>query len=85
MLGVNASKETIEYAINVFDTLTGVLGLVYNRKADDSDAEIDALIEERTKARAEKNWALADKIRDELKAKGIVLEDTPMGVKWHRE
>ncbi len=85
VLGVNASKETIEYAINVFDTLTGVLGLVYNRKADDSDAEIDALIEERTKARAEKNWALADKIRDELKAKGIVLEDTPKGVKWHRE
>ena len=85
VLGVNASKETIEYAISVFDTLTGVLGLVYNRKADDSDAEIDALIEERTKARAEKNWALADKIRDELKAKGIVLEDTPKGVKWHRE
>ncbi len=85
VLGCTASKETIEYAVNVFDTLTGVLGLVYNRKAVDSDAEIDALIEERTKARAEKNWALADKIRDELKEKGIVLEDTPKGVKWHRE
>ena len=85
VLGGNASKETVEYAAKVFDTLTDVLGLVYNRKTDDADAEIDALIEERTKARAEKNWALADKIRDELKARGIVLEDTPKGVKWHRE
>ncbi len=85
VLGCGASKATIEYAEGVFDTLTGVLGLVYNRKTDDADAEIDALIEERTKARAEKNWALADKIRDELKERGIVLEDTPMGVKWHRE
>ena len=85
VLGCGASKATIEYAAGVFDTLTGVLGLVYNRKTDDADAEIDALIEERTKARAEKNWALADKIRDELKERGIVLEDTPMGVKWHRE
>ena len=85
VLGCGASKATIEYAAGVFDTLTGVLGLVYNRKTDDADAGIDALIEERTKARAEKNWALADKIRDELKERGIVLEDTPMGVIWHRE
>jgi cysteinyl-tRNA synthetase len=84
-LGKGASKGTVEYAIKIFDMLTGVLGLVYNRKAEDSDAEIDALIEARTAARKEKNWAEADRIRDELKAKGIVLEDTPMGVKWHRE
>ena len=50
----------------------------------DRNAEIDALIEARTKARAEKNWAEADRIRDELSAKGIVLEDTPQGVKWKR-
>ena len=43
------------------------------------------MIEARTKARKEKNWAEADRIRDELKAMGIVLEDTAQGVKWHRE
>ncbi len=82
--GKGVSIETAEYAAKIFDTLTGVLGLVYNRKAEDSDAEIDALIEKRTAARKEKNWAEADRIRDELKAKGIILEDTPMGIKWHR-
>lgn len=82
--GKGVSLETAEYAAKIFDTLTDVLGLVYNRKAEDSDAEIDALIEKRTAARKEKNWAEADRIRDELKAKGIILEDTPMGIKWHR-
>lgn len=79
------SKTLIEYAINLFDELTDVLGLVYNRNNDSLDSEIEKLIELRTKARAEKNWAESDRIRDELKEKGIVLEDTPQGVKWHRE
>ena len=50
-----------------------------------SDEEIEALIAERTQARKDKNWALADKIRDDLKARGIVLEDTPDGVKYKIE
>lgn len=83
--GKGVSKETVNYAIKIFDMLTDVLGLVYNRKSDDSDAEIDAMIEARTQARKDKNWAEADRIRDELKAMGIVLEDTANGVKWHRE
>ncbi len=84
VIGKNTSSETVEYAIKIFDTLTGVLGLVYERKSEDSDEEIDALIEARTQARKDKNWAEADRIRDELKAKGIIIEDTPLGVKWHR-
>ena len=80
------SKALVEYAITVFDELTGVLGLLYNRKTDVSlDDEIEALIAARNEARKNKNWAEADRIRDELKAQGIVLEDTPQGVKWHRE
>lgn len=79
------SKELVEYATKLFDELTGVLGLVYNRKTDSLDDEIEKLIEARNEARKAKNWAEADRIRDELKAQGIVLEDTAQGVKWHRE
>lgn len=83
VIGENASKELAQFAAELFDELTGVLGLVYNRKKDDLDGEIEALILARQNARKEKNWAEADKIRDELKAQGIILEDTPQGVKWH--
>ena len=79
------SKALVEYAIKIFDELMNVLGLLYNRNAASSlDDEIEAMIEARNEARKSKNWAEADRIRDELKAQGIVLEDTPQGVKWHR-
>lgn len=85
VVGKGVTKATAEYAAKIFDELTGVLGLVYNRKTETLDEDIDAMIEARTKARKEKNWAEADRIRDELKGMGIVLEDTAQGVKWHRE
>ena len=85
VIGKGESKATVEYAAKIFDELTDVLGLVYNRKTEALDEEIDAMIEARTQARKDKNWAEADRIRDELKAMGIVLEDTAQGVKWHRE
>ena len=79
------SRALVEYAIKVFDELMNALGLLYNRNAEKSlDDEIEALIQARNDARKAKNWAEADRIRDELKAQGIVLEDTPQGVKWHR-
>ncbi len=79
------SKALVEYAIKVFDELMEVLGLLYNRNAEKNlDDEIETLIQARNDARKAKNWAEADRIRDELKAQGIVLEDTPQGVKWHR-
>ncbi len=53
--------------------------------ASEEDAEIDALVAARTQARKDKNWAEADRIRDELNARGIVLTDTPDGVKWSRK
>lgn len=80
------SKAEAQCAIKLFDELTDVLGLLYNRKKkDDLDAGIEALIEKRQEARRSKDFKTADAIRDELKAKGIVLEDTPQGIKWHRE
>ncbi len=85
VVGKTPSKALVEGAISVFDELAGVLGLVYNRKTETLDSNIEALIEARTNARKEKNWAEADRIRDQLKEMGIVLEDTAQGVKWHRE
>lgn len=85
VVGKTPSKALVEGAISVFDELTGVLGLVYNRKTETLDSDIEALIEARTNARKERNWAEADRIRDQLKEMGIVLEDTAQGVKWHRE
>lgn len=78
-------KGNCEASAKLFDELCGVLGLVYDRKKEDLDSEVEALIAQRTEARKSKNWAEADRIRDELKAMGIVLEDTAQGVKWHRE
>ena len=80
-----ANKADCEAAAKMFDELCGVLGLVYNRKKESLDDEVEALIAQRTQARKDKNWAEADRIRDELKAMGIVLEDTAQGVKWHKE
>lgn len=81
------AKAAVKAAMKVFGELTGVLGLVYDEKSEEEDdgaAEIEALIAERTEARKSKNWARADEIRNQLTEMGIVLEDTPQGVKWHK-
>lgn len=80
----NAGKETLKACADIFDELTSVLGLVYNRKTDDLDSEIEDLIAKRTEARKNKDFKTADEIRDKLKNMGIILEDTPQGVKWTR-
>ena len=84
MLSQNPAKETVKAALDLFNELTEVLGLVYVRDEELLDDEIEALIEKRTEARKNKDFALADKIRDELKEKGIILEDSAAGVKWRR-
>lgn len=79
-----ASKAFLEELKKRILTLTDICGLVVENKDDGLDAEIEALIEERTKAKKEKNFARADEIRDELLAKGIELKDTREGVQWKR-
>ena len=73
-------KEDAKPALSLLDELTAVLGLLRKSSENDVDADLQALIDARAKARAEKNWAEADRIRDELAAKGITLKDTPQGV-----
>ena len=83
-IAAGAGKKALEAFAEVFDELTGVLGLVYNRRTETLDSEIEALIEKRTEARKNKDFKTADEIRDKLKEMGIILEDTPQGVKWTR-
>lgn len=84
--GINGSnsitKSAAEFALNTFNELTNVLGILYNDIEDKLSAKVEELIEKRTQARANKDWVTADKIRDELKTLNVVLEDTPNGVKW---
>ena len=78
------SIEDIDTCINILKELGRVLGILQNTETESIDNEIEELIAKRQEARKNKNFALADEIRDKLKAMNIVLKDTPMGVKWSR-
>ncbi len=72
------SKELCDLALSLYMELAGVLGLLYTEK-DKVEDEVQQLIDARTEARKNRNWAEADRIRDELKARGITIKDTPQG------
>ncbi|ACQ52341.1 cysteine--tRNA ligase [Clostridium botulinum] len=79
---IESSKELVKYALDLIRELGSPLGILQKSTKASLEEEIERLIQERQKARKEKDWALADKIRDDLKERGIVLEDTPQGVRW---
>lgn len=76
------SKKTLETAANVFDELCDVLGLKLISENKNLDSEIEELIEKRVQARKTRDFKTADAIRDKLRDMGIILEDTPSGIKW---
>ena len=78
-------RADLEAAESLFAEMNGILRIVLPDEPELLDAEIEALIEERTQARKAKNWARADEIRSLLDAQGIVLEDTPQGMRWRRK
>ena len=83
-IGINSSKELCEKALELIRELGLPLGILQKTTKADLEAEVEALIAERQQARKDRNFALADKIRDELKARGIELLDTPQGVRWKK-
>lgn len=80
----NSTKEFANKVLAEFNELTSVLNVVNKKQEDMLDEEVEKLIEARTNAKKNKDFKLADQIRDELLEKGIVLEDTRQGVKWRR-
>ncbi|WP_261854616.1 cysteine--tRNA ligase [Clostridium folliculivorans] len=83
-ISINSSKEVIVEALKLIRELGGPLGILQKSTKVSLEDEIEQLVEQRQQARKDRDWALADKIRDELKDRGIVLEDTPQGVRWKK-
>ena len=84
-ISIESSKELISEALNLYRSLGKPLGLIQKSTKISLEDEVEELIQKRQEARKNKDFALADKIRDDLKNRGIILEDTPQGVRWHLE
>jgi cysteinyl-tRNA synthetase len=84
-VGEAPTKEGAAALLKLVLEFTDVLGLLYGKEEENLDDKVEALIAQRQQARKDKNWAEADRIRDELKAMGITLMDTKQGVQWKKE
>lgn len=83
-LAASASAASLTAASDAFDEITGVLGLLYNRKKDDTPAEIMELVQKRAEAKKARDWPAADAIRAQLSGMGWAVEDTPQGPRVSR-
>jgi cysteinyl-tRNA synthetase len=83
-VNINSSIELCEKAEDLIRELGKPLGILQNQMKKDLETEIQELIDKRQEARKNRDFALADKIRDDLKSRNIVLEDTPQGVRWKK-
>ena len=71
-------------SLNLLEAAAKLRAKQAEEEAANADPEIDALVAARTAAKKERNFAKADRIRDELKARGIEIIDTPQGTKWRK-
>jgi cysteinyl-tRNA synthetase len=83
-VGETSTAAYVSRFLAEVEKLCQVLGIITEKKEELLDSEVEALIEKRKQARKDKNFALADQIRQELADQGILLEDTREGVKWKR-
>lgn len=89
VINVYLNRETVQAATliqlkTLYATLLRVFGIEFEDESL-ADEEIQGLIDERLQARANKDFARSDEIRDQLKARGIILEDTPQGTRWRKD
>lgn len=78
------SKAVVEAMLGMLKELLSVFGIILEEETQLLDDHIEALLLERTEARAAKNFARSDEIRDLLKNEGIIIDDTPQGARWRR-
>lgn len=83
-INISSSSELCEKAEALMRELANPLGILQNHMEKDLESKIQELIDKRQQARKDRDFALADKIRDDLKSRNIVLEDTPQGVRWKK-
>jgi len=81
-LAKNPKKKTLLLFYKTLKELDTILKVLSFEKAKPLEKEIQNLVNQREQARKNKNWAAADTIRDELRKKGVILEDTPEGIRW---
>jgi cysteinyl-tRNA synthetase len=81
----HVERADLSNALATFEQMNAVLGLAKMPANELLDQEVDALIVERNEARQQKNWSRADEIRSLLSEQGILLEDTPQGLRWRRK
>lgn len=77
-------KPALKRAKKLLIAWLEIFGVSFKEEQAENDDEIEKLIAKRDEARKNKDWAESDRLRDELQAKGIVIEDTPQGTRWHR-
>ena len=77
-------KPALKRAKKLLIAWLEIFGVSFKEEQAENDTEIEKLIAQRDEARKNKDWAESDRLRDELQAKGIVIEDTPQGTRWHR-
>ncbi|KRK64407.1 cysteinyl-tRNA synthetase [Companilactobacillus tucceti DSM 20183] len=76
------NEDSIKNILSEMVSLGGILGIKFDEKQDLSD-EIQEMVDKRDQARADKDFATSDQLRDRLKEMGVILEDTPQGTRWH--